>query len=1178
MTQIDPASISAEDLFALRDTLVVGEKSAEGRWLPFLLIDADGRIFGFNGHVDLGTGVRTSLAQIVAEELDVPADRVRMILGDTAVTPDQGATIASDTIQNSAIPLRAAAAQARALLVARAADRLGVGSQVIQTENGLLFSDPERERFTIGELVRGHGAQMNVDRDFPTKDPADYRLVGKSAMRVDIPAKASGDLVFVHDMRVPGMVHGRVIRPPYAGVDAGDFVGHSLIGVDESSIAHLPGILNIVTIGDFVGVVAEREEIAIAAMQALAVEWKPVPAIVSLDDIAGALSARPSEPRQLQDKGDVEKALDAAPTRLSRQYVWPYQMHASIGPSCAIGDWTPAGLRVWSGTQNPHPLRADLARLLELDLDRVDLIRMEAAGCYGRNCADDVTADAALLSRAIGRPVRVQLSRAQEHLWEPKGTGQLMTVDGALDAEGGALAYDFASRYPSNGAPTLALLLTGVVKAEPEVWQMGDRTSIAPYDIPNMRVTVHDMAPIVRASWLRGVSALPNSFAHESWIDEAATMAGVDPVEYRLRYMTDKRGIAVIEATAKRAGWRAHTRPKEIAPQDGRLRGRGFAYALYVHSKFPGYGAAWAAWVADVSVDVRTGEVSVEKVTVGHDAGLMVNPAGVQHQIHGNVVQSTSRALKEQVAFSPVGVAAAEWGSYPIITFDELPEIDVLMLPRPDQPPLGAGESSSVPSAAAIANALYDATGIRFREPPFTPEKVRAALKEAGLLLPPEQTAEPAIEPKRSKRSRIGWAAALFGGLTAVGLSASLWYPAITPIDRPPTGLYSRETIERGRLVAAVGDCAVCHTAPGGQTNVGGHAFDTPFGTVYSTNLTPDPETGIGQWSYEAFARAMRKGVSRDGKLLYPAFPYTAFAKISNADTEALYAYLMAQPAVQHRPPPTKLPFPFGARPLLAAWNALYHDPRLWKNRSNQSLTWNRGAYLVEGAGHCSACHSPRNALGAEVQGKARFSGAMVDGWWAPPLTGATDGPVPWTRDDLFHYLRTGHSERHGVAAGPMAPVVDHLVALPDEDVRAMAHYLVSLRPASDQTAQARAAKEAMVASDRAKSALVGPGSRIYAGACAMCHDDLGALPTFDIRPNLALNPTVYAQTPDNLIRVIMRGIDGGAARTHGAMPGFGAHLNDAQLKQLAHYVRSRFAPQRHPWDDIDRAIVAARR
>ncbi|RIX74797.1 xanthine dehydrogenase family protein molybdopterin-binding subunit, partial [Acidovorax cavernicola] len=724
----------------------------------------DGSVSALNGHVDLGTGIQTALAQIVAEELDLGMPCVRMMLGDTARAPNQGATIASASIQIHSQPLRLAAAQARAWLLARGAERLGAPVQALQVRHGVVrvAEAPERH-VNYADLVAGQRTVLRFDPQATPKDPADYRLVGTRQARVDIPAKLAGDLVFVHDMRVPGMLHGRVVRPPYAGADHGDFIGNTLEAVDESSIAHIPGIRAVVVVRDFVGIVAEREEHAEQAMRELRVTWKPWPGMPDLSDVAQALRDNPSTQRLLVDEGDVDGGLADVAQPMPRTYVWPYQMHASIGPSCALADWQPADgsgmqLRCWAGSQNPHVLRADLAKLMGVEDVQVDVVRMEAAGCYGRNGADDVAADAALLARAVGAPVRVQLSREQEHAWEPKGAAQLMEIDGGLMADGRVAAYDFETSYPSNGAPTLALLLTRTVDPVAQAYEMGDRTARPPYSYDNLRVKVNDMAPIVRASWLRGVSALPSSFAHESYIDELATAAGVDPVQFRLRHLDDPRAVELVQATAQKAGWRMRTGPQENA--DGGLGeggdilfGQGFAYARYIHSKWPGFGAAWAAWVADVEVNRKTGEVHVRRVVVGHDAGLMINPAGVEHQVHGNVIQTTSRALKEQVQFAPQQpgearggaqlpgvlpsgvVASREWGSYPIINFRDVPVIEVMHMPRPGEPSLGAGESSSVPGTAAIANAIFDATGVRFRAPPFTPETVLAELNRG--LLPP---------------------------------------------------------------------------------------------------------------------------------------------------------------------------------------------------------------------------------------------------------------------------------------------------------------------------------------------------------------------------------------------------------------------------------------------------------
>ena len=1165
----------------------------------------DGSVTALNGHVDLGTGIATAFAQIVAEELDVPVHAVHVVLGDTARAPNQGATIASASIQIHAQPLRAAAAQARAWLAARGADKA---------------SDH-------GALVAGQRTVLQLDLHAPVKDPHDHRIVGTRQPRIDIPAKLAGDLVFVHDMRAPGMLHGRVVRPPYAGADHGDFIGNTLEAVDESSIAHIPGIRAVVVLRDFVGVVAEREEHAEQAMRELRVTWKAWPGLPPLDDLAGAIRANPSTQRLLVDEGDVDAALAQADRPMPRTYVWPYQMHASIGPSCALADWQPQDgsdtqLRVWAGSQNPHVLRADLAKLMDLADIAIDVVRMEAAGCYGRNGADDVAADAALLSRAVGAPVRVQLTREQEHAWEPKGAAQLMEVNGGLDAAGGIAAYDFETSYPSNGAPTLALLLTRTVEPVAQAYEMGDRTARPPYTIDNLRVKVNDMAPIVRASWLRGVSALPSSFAHESYIDELAAAAGVDPVQYRLRHLHDPRAVELVQATAQKAGWRMRTGPQEHS--DGGLGkggdilfGQGFAYARYVHSKWPGYGAAWAAWVADVEVNRKTGEVHVRRVVVGHDAGMMVNPAGVEHQIHGNVIQTTSRALMEEVRFAPQQaggapagevavqrppsgvVASREWGSYPIINFRQVPVIEVMHMPRQGEAPLGAGESSSVPGTAAIANAIFDATGVRFREPPFTPEKVRAALNPlpapqgggTGVDAPDAPAPQPDRDDRQAAASRVPadapwpkrrevWASALALFVGGVGVVAGVlgWRSAIAPVSLTAP-VYSATTVERGRVLAAMGDCAVCHTAAGGMPNAGGRAMDTPFGTIYTTNLTPDADTGLGRWSFSAFQRAMREGISRDGHHLYPAFPYTAFAKTSDDDLQALYAYFMSLPAVRAETPKAELKFPYSVRPLMAGWNALFHDTAPYTPVATQNAEWNRGAYLVNGLGHCGACHTPRNALGAEQGGPAFLSGAMADGWEAPALTGRSKSAVPWNAESLYRYLRHGHAPTHGSAGGPMAEVVRELQQVPDDDIRAMSTYLASFNPVVPDP-QALAA-QAVQSAAATRGRLLGAPQRLFDNACAACHHDGDGPTLLGVNTPLALNSNLTSDRPDNLLRTILEGVREPATKDIGFMPAFRDALDDAQVAELAAYMRARFAPQAAPWpalaDDVARVRAAAR-
>ncbi|CAN5356721.1 molybdopterin-dependent oxidoreductase [soil metagenome] len=1143
----------------------------------FIKITANGLVTAFNGHVDLGTGIRTALGQIVAEELDVSFARVVVVLGDTSRVPNQGATIASETIQIAAVPLRKAAAQARHYLMTRAAKILDLPESELTIEDGLVRG--HNQSISYGELIGDDHIRLDLANNVPIKAVEAYKIVGHSVPRVDLPANATGELVYVHDVRVPEMLHGRVVRPPYAGVDAGPFVGTSLIAVDESSVRDIPGLVAVVRIGDFVGVVAEREENAVKAAAQLKVTWKPTPALPDLQDVETALRANPGKPRGRSDKGNVDEAIAEADKPIKRTYVWPYQMHASIGPSCSVADVQGGVVRVWSGTQNPHILRADLSLLLALPESQIDVIRMEAAGCYGRNCADDVSADAVLLSRAVGRPVRVQLTREQEHAWEPKGAAQLMDVNGGLRADGSVAAYDFATRYPSNGAPTLALLLTGAIPPKAAVFEMGDRTAIPPYDYDAMRVVAHDMPPIVRASWLRGVSALPNTFAHESYIDELATEAGVDPIEYRLRYLKDPRAVDLIKAVARRADWTPRPQWKEPEAEGDVVRGRGFAYALYVHGPFPGKPAAWSAWIADVAVNKATGDVSVTRVVAGQDTGMMINPDGVRHQLTGNVIQSTSRALMEQVSFDRSGVVSREWGSYPIIKFPDLPKIDVLLLPRQNEEPRGAGESASVPSAAAIANAIFDATGVRFHELPFTPERILAGLnntKPVQQAALPRATAQAPVPETRDPflRRRNLFASVTAACAAAAGVAlAMLPGRSIAPIARPDISAYSAATIARGQQLAALGNCAVCHTTVDGIVNAGGLALETPFGIVYSTNITPDAESGIGAWSYPAFERAMRDGIHRDGRQLYPAFPYNHYAKTTDADLQALYAYLMAQAPVRAVNPETKLAFPFNFRPLLAGWNALFHRPAAFEADPKQSAVWNRGAYLVESLGHCGACHTPRNAFGAERTARAYLAGGTAEGWEAPPLTSVSHAPIPWSEDELFAYLRTGNSRFHGVAAGPMAPIVRDLAAVPDSDIRAMAVYLASfndrsLTPAAQDELATRLETQTGAKALSASSL----GARIYQGACAVCHQ-VGGPPLFGSRPSLALNSNLHSATPDNLIQVVLHGIETPVSSDLGYMPAFKNSLNDEQVAELVSYLRQQFAPDKAPWADVAKAV-----
>lgn len=1130
-------------------------RDASGR--RFIGLDASGAVTGYCGHVDLGTGVQTALSQIVADELDLPLARVTMVLGDTAKTPDQGPTIASETIQVSSVPLRQAAATLRAALLDRARLRLNAPREALEMRDGRVHHEDRSLGF--GELIETPGEVLEIDPQARLKPASEFRIVGQKTPRRDLPDKLVGAHEFIHDLTVAGMLHGHVIRPPYAGRDSGGFVGTSLLGYDEAAIADAPGFVAVVREGDFLGVVAEGAEQARALAEALPVQWRVPPPLPDMGDLAGTIRAQPATPRVLDTTGSIDKALDEADLTLSRSYVWPYHLHGSIGPSCSVADWNDGAPILWTGSQNPHMLRGDLALLTGLPPEAIDIRRLQAAGCYGRNCADDVGGDALLMSRAVGRPVRVQLTRAQESLWEPKGAGQVMDVEGGLK-DGAFHAYRLDTWYPSNRAPNLALLLTGAIGNEPRPVEMGDRTVIPPYAIPNKRITVHDLAPIVRAAWMRGVSALPNTFAHECFVDELAAQAGQDPVAFRLKHVPDERQAELIRKTAEKAGWSAHAGPR--LRREGRMAyGQGFAFATYVHGTFPGTAAATAAWVCDVAVDTETGEVTLSRVFVGQDQGLVINPDGVRQQIHGNVHQTAGRVLSESVSFDAIAPTQKSWADYSIIRMDEVPQIETMLIERPDEPPLGVGESAAVPSAAAISNAIFDATGVRLREAPFTPERMRAALRDAGYGAVTAET-EP-HRPRSRPRDRLWRRAALALGtigsaLTfgAVALPSARSLPPVTP---PPASSFSAELLEQGRQLFATGNCAECHTAEGGAPNAGGRAVETPFGTIWTTNLTPDPETGLGQWSYAAFERAMRRGLSRDGSNLYPAFPYTSFARMTDEDLFALYAYLQTLEPVRAETPKARMIAPANLRIANAGWNLMFHSDARLDPDPAQSEAWNRGRYLVETVGHCSACHSPRNALGAVQTGEAHLSGATVKGWYAPPLAGASAATRGWDEAGFAAYLKTGHAPGLASAGGPMAEVVANLQKVEPADLDAMATYLASLTgPAEPVPAPDPVPAPAPMLNTATH--------RLFENACAACHEP--ALEGIFTAAQLPLGQSMALRAPSPVTAetVISEGLSAPGALDLPDMPGFAQELSAEQIADLARYLRARYAPDLPAW------------
>ena len=694
----------------------------------WLAIGADGRVAAGVGKIEAGMGVSTAFTQIVAEELDVPMARVTLAMGDTATTPDQRGTGSSNGILQGGAALRAAAAEGRAALVALAAKRFGVPETALRTGDGEVFvADDPAKRISYGELVGGRAFHVTVREKPPFKDPKDYRLVGHPVPRLDIPAKVRGTYRYVGDLQVPGMLHARVIRPPKAGAQVAE--------VDEA--ARLPGLVRVVRRGNVVAVVCEREEQAIAAAAALKVRWVDREPFYwdSYDALYDHLRTAPPKVSKSEGaRGDAAAALANAARKVEARYEYPFQSHASMGPACAVADVRDGGAIVYFGGQKPYPLRHALAELLQLPAEKVRVTWMPGPGSYGMNDADDCAADCALIAQAVGRPVRLQYSRADGTGWDPKAPPIAFRMAAALDGDARVTAWDYEARgfsgriRPSGSdvaGDTLAGQLTGLKAKSTDLHQFSSESYTFPAvrKVSHLVAWEHSLGTPLRTAHLRDPDGMACCFASESFADEVAYAAGMDPVAFRLRYLTAPRDRAVIEAAAKKAGWVAHAAPR--APQGRIAKGQGIAYA-------PRAGTLVAV-VADVEVDRDTGRFRVTRFTCAHDCGFVVNPLNLRGTIEANLVQAMSRAKHEAVRFGPDRVTSVDWITYPIVDMTEVPDaIDIVMLDNaPGHASRGAGEPSSRPVAAAIANALHDALGVRVRRVPFTPDAVLAAIRSA---------------------------------------------------------------------------------------------------------------------------------------------------------------------------------------------------------------------------------------------------------------------------------------------------------------------------------------------------------------------------------------------------------------------------------------------------------------
>lgn len=684
----------------------------------FLAIDAKGVVTVYSGKVDLGTGVATALPQIVAEELDVPVGAIKLIQGDTLLTPDQGISSGSLAIQNGGMQLRQAAAMARGALLDEAAKRFGVPRDELSSVDGVIKSKSGKQ-VSYGVLIGDKRFNLALDPKKPvaTKDPKNFKVIGKSVARVDIPDKTTGKFTYMQDVRVPGMVHGRVVRPPALGA--------TLESVDERSVASIPGV-QVVRQKNFLAIVAGSEWNAIRASQQLKAVWSKSETLPDQAKLWEHVRATKVVKDDItSDVGDAKGAMGKDGKTLSATYDFAINLHGSIGPSCAIAEFKDGKLISWSASQGTHNLRKQLAQMFNMPAEDVRCVYVEGAGCYGRNGHEDAAGDAAILAKAVGKPVRVQWSRADEHGWEPMGPPTLIDLQATLGADGNVTAWAsefFIPQGMPGSCPLVAQELAGL--PAPAVISPGNiiRNSEIPYAVPNMRTVCHRLETTpFRPSWIRAPGRMQNTYANECFFDELAAEAKVDPIEFRLKYLSDKRGIELLERLRALAKWDKRLSPQKAAGDV--LKGRGMSYTKYEMVR------TYVGAVAEVEVERASGKIHVKRFYVVHDCGQIINPDGVRNQIEGCVIQTVSRTLVEEVKFDRSMSTTLDWASYLILTFPEIPEIVIDLIDRPDEKPWGAGEPTAAIVPSAISNAVFDATGVRLRSVPYTTDKVKSALR-----------------------------------------------------------------------------------------------------------------------------------------------------------------------------------------------------------------------------------------------------------------------------------------------------------------------------------------------------------------------------------------------------------------------------------------------------------------
>ncbi|GHH82751.1 aldehyde dehydrogenase [Streptomyces sulfonofaciens] len=729
--------MSAAVPMALRTS--VAEAAAAGVPFPtpdltdlatWLTVHADGTITWRTGHVELGQGNRTALAQMVAEELDAAFESVTVVMGNTDVTPDQGVTAGSTTIARAGTQARLIAAEARATLLALAAKRLHVPVDELTVENGVVSHGSKKVSY--GRLVHGRALtavtpividDKGTHVGATPKPVTEYTLVGRSVPRVDIVDKVRQKTMFVHDVRVPHMLHARVVHPKG-------------IGSTVVSVGRLPSgsKAQVVQLGNLVAVAAEQEWDAVKGAAELPVTWSDWNGLPGSEDWPAAMRALPAKTMTHASQGDFESAFAAAATTLETTYQTPFENHGMIGPSCAVADVRRDGsVTVWSATQYPQGLRKGIAQMLDIAPEQVEVVWLDGSGSYGRLSAnyDDAASEAVFLSQKLGRPVRVQWSREDEHIWEPHGPGTLHDMAAGLDESGNVTAWKHdAFMAPNNDSTMLGPLLVGA-QAPGGRRPVGNWTGPDLYQFPNLLELAHQMPEFgadtspygfgLRTTFLRSPGQYQITFAQEAFVDEIAARTGQDPLAFRLKHLTDTRAIAVLEAAAKAAGWESRPSPrKDAGTGSGTVTGQGIAFVLR--------DGTYAAGVVKLEVTPATGKVLLTEVTVAQDQGQIINPRAIEHQITSCVIQTASRVFHEEVKFDTSNVTTADWKSYPMLRMDETPTIKTVLVPNPEIPPTGVGEPAVNVMPSAISSAIFDATGVRLRTMPFTAEVVKAAM------------------------------------------------------------------------------------------------------------------------------------------------------------------------------------------------------------------------------------------------------------------------------------------------------------------------------------------------------------------------------------------------------------------------------------------------------------------